>query len=303
VRLLITSDLHLVSAYRACVLAELTSCVAGYDPQGLLVAGDLALPREAEHVLGALRALLPEGPIGVTLGNHDFWVRGGGDQTSRSLDEIIERYWAEPAKRFGIVLLDRENLVLHDLTVCGAYGHYDLGFAVPKLTYAGITVHDFDYLAGRLPVPSRLRWRDFDQMPPHLDPRDLAHSEVMGLERRLAEANGAPVWVVLHTPPFEELIGLPGPPVAPAGEPPLHAFFRAYLGNRSMGDLLFRQRSRLSGIFCGHTHRPTGLVDFGGFIGINIGSDYGLPRACLLDSAAGTVTRVLPGIRPGLTDP
>ncbi|HZC59535.1 MAG TPA: metallophosphoesterase family protein, partial [Chthoniobacterales bacterium] len=90
--------------------------------------------------------------------------------------------------------------------------------------------------------------------------------------------------VVLHTPPLEALLGVP-PRTRQLLErsPSIYAFFRAYLGNRAMGDLLQEVRSSLAAVVCGHTHRPAGPLCLNGSdtIGINVGSDYGAPKAAL----------------------
>ncbi len=291
-RLLITADLHLVQAYRERVLGELASRIKLYRPDGLLIAGDLSTPAEAARSLQAIRSLLPQKPIGLALGNHDFWVRPA--RQCGSLAEVVDEYWANPAFQEGVTLLDRENLALDGFTVCGGYGHYDLGFATPGLRYASREVRQEDYLSGRPPVRTNLRWQDFDRLPSGIDLLEVARAEVAALEKRLAEANGTRLWAILHTPPLEELLGLPKLETTGADEHSVYAFFRAYLGNRLMGESLIAQDSRLRGIFCGHTHRPTELVDFGAFRGINIGSNYGQPRACLLDSDSEAITRIDP---------
>jgi Icc-related predicted phosphoesterase len=86
----------------------------------------------------------------------------------------------------------------------------------------------------------------------------------------------------LHTPPFEQLLGVP--PVSalpPNTQPTAYAFFRAYLGNRSMGKLLRESQCNLVAVACGHTHRAAGPMDLGSTVAINIGSDYGMPKAAL----------------------
>jgi hypothetical protein len=98
--------------------------------------------------------------------------------------------------------------------------------------------------------------------------------------------------VVVHTPPFERLLGLPVSDLEPEKEPSIYAFFRAYLGNRSLGEMLLSHKDGIRGLFCGHTHRATELVDLDRFRGINIGSDYGDVRACLLETDSEEIKRI-----------
>jgi Icc-related predicted phosphoesterase len=48
-----------------------------------------------------------------------------------------------------------------------------------------------------------------------------------------------------------------------------------------MGHLLKEADNNLVAVVCGHTHRTAGPINLGSAIGINIGSDYGAPKAAL----------------------
>jgi Icc-related predicted phosphoesterase len=138
-----------------------------------------------------------------------------------------------------------------------------------------------------------MRWRDFQLMPSGLHPREVALEQVEGMKRRLSESGASRVIAVLHTPPFEELLGVPTVNDMLSGSPPsVYAFFRAYLGNRSMGAALWESRHKLAGMVCGHTHRRAGPINLGGMIGINIGSDYGDPQAALFSSDSSRFERL-----------
>jgi 3',5'-cyclic AMP phosphodiesterase CpdA len=162
-KLLVTSDLHLVRVWRPIVLAALTRWVREASPDALLIAGDIAVAAEADTVLRELRQLFPHGPILIALGNHDFW--GGAANGCSTLEATIERFWQTPARRYNVMLLDQENFYSEELGFVGGYGHYDLGFAVPALRYHGKIVSRDHYLRGRPPIETPLRWRDFDWMP------------------------------------------------------------------------------------------------------------------------------------------
>ena len=158
------------------------------------------------------------------------------------------------------------------------------------LAYDGVRVTEEDYLRGSPSISSPMRWRDFQLMPRGLHPREIALEQVLGMKARLSEPGASRFIAVLHTPPFEELLGLPpvGLPAvdhAQAASPPsVYAFFKAYLGNRSMGTALWQSRHKIVGVVCGHTHRRAGPISLGGMTGINIGSDYGDPQAALFSS-------------------
>jgi hypothetical protein len=291
VRLLVTSDLHLVQRWREIVLSKLAEWIARYRPHGLVIAGDLAIAPEATKSLKFLRDIFPSGPIAVTLGNHDFWSESGTD--CHSLAEVITRWWKPAADQFGVSLLDIENLSLGEVILTGTYGHYDLGFRCPDLRYEGSLVTREHYLAGKPPTATSLRWRDFDHMPPKLDLASVAREQVRDLRVRLRSVREKRAFVVLHTPPFAPLLGIPDISAINLNAPSVYTFFRAYLGNREMGAMLRQEKERIVGVVCGHTHREVSPMDLDGFFGINIGSDYGAPAAYLFETETKLLTKIL----------
>jgi Icc-related predicted phosphoesterase len=291
-KLLATSDLHLVPSWRSRVVKVLHGWIRDHRPDAVLIAGDLAVPAEAKTACSELRRCFPNGPIAVCLGNHDFWVGHSARESCRDLAEVVRRYWMPAVEAQEIVLLDCENGRLDGLTICGGYGHYDLGFSIPDLAFNGARVEQRHYLSGRPPVPTRLRWRDFELMPRGSELPDVAQEQISRMGTRLVEAGAGPIIAVVHTPPFESLLGLPPSESLDRSGPTIYAFFRAYLGNRGMGQLLERHRRRLLGVVCGHTHRASGPLDLGGYFGVNVGSDYGRPRACLIDPKEHSVVRI-----------
>ncbi len=294
-KILFTADLHLLRATQDRILQRLRVWIVRCRPDAVVVAGDLSSAPQAEETLTKIRGCFPEGPLAVCLGNHDFWLHDGARNECHALSAVIDRYWIPPAKSFNIVLLDVENLSLQDITIVGGYGHYDLGFAVPDLAYGGVRVTEEDYLRGSPFTGSPMRWRDFQLMPGGLHPREVAREQVQGMKTRLSESGASRVIVVLHTPPFEELLGLSTVNDMRSDPPPsVYAFFRAYLGNRSMGAALWESRQKIVGVVCGHTHRRAGPVNLGGMTGINIGSDYGDPQAALFSSDSNRFERLPP---------
>jgi hypothetical protein len=242
---------------------------------------------EADTALRELRRVFPLGPIIIALGNHDFW--GGAVAGCRTLGATVERFWQAPAKRYSVTLLDQENFYSEELVFVGGYGHYDLGFAAPGLRYQGKLVTREHYLRGRPPIETRLRWRDFDWMPGATDVLKIARDEVEAVQSRILATGSRRIFVTLHTPPFEELLGVPDASTLDPEDPPIRAFFRAYLGNRDMGEMLRLHSERMAGVVCGHTHRAVGPADLGGFAGFNVGSDYGRPRGFIVDTKEATM--------------
>lgn len=284
-RILFTADLHLLRATRDQTLKRLQLWIAVCKPEALVVAGDLSSASKAEEVFAALRTCFPEGTIAVCLGNHDFWLHDSVRSDFNSLEEVIASFWEPAAELFEVTLLDVTNCRLGKLSLIGGYGHYDLGFSVPNLQYDGVYVNERHYLSGKPPFDTPMQWRDFQLMPERLDLAEVASKQVERMRTRLLANSEEAVIAVLHTPPYEELLGTP--PLTPftrdyTASP--YAFFRAYLGNRAMGELLDTFKDRLQAVVCGHTHRMAGPMDLGGIVGVNVGSDYGDAKAVLYDS-------------------
>ncbi|MBV8224965.1 MAG: metallophosphoesterase [Verrucomicrobia bacterium] len=294
-RILFTADLHLVPGTHERVRLKVREWIALYEPEVLVVAGDLSTAPDGERTLRDLRHLFPDGRIAVCMGNHDFWLPDLVRGECRSLSEVIERFWEPAARKFDVTLLDSENVCLPGLAIVGGYGHYDLGFAIPGLSYDGIPVTEADYKRGWVGSKPTLRWRDCELMPGNSHPGQVATEQVAGVQRRLAAVEDRRVIVVLHTPPFEALLGVP--PIDShvlRGPPSVYAFFRAYLGNRSMGEFLEKEQGKVAAVLCGHTHRQAGPLTLTGLraLGINVGSDYGAPRAVLFESELNQFERV-----------
>jgi 3',5'-cyclic AMP phosphodiesterase CpdA len=272
------------------VLSQLAEWITKHRPDALVIAGDLSVAPESINALRHLRTIFPDGPIALTLGNHDFWLEPGNG--CRSLADVIDRWWRPAAKRFGVTLLDLDTLALGEVTLVGGYGHYDLGFRCPELRYDGTLVTRQDYLAGKPPTATPLRWGDFSRMPPHMDLALVAQEQVRDLRARLRLVAEKRALLVVHTPPFAALLGIPDISAVNLEEPSVYAFFRAYLGNEQMGAMIRQERERIIGVVCGHTHREVPPVDLGGFFGINIGSDYGEPAGYLFETQTGRMTKI-----------
>jgi Icc-related predicted phosphoesterase len=293
VKILFTADLHLLRATREGILLKVREWISFSEPDCVVIAGDIANASQAFEALGEIRRSIPGTPIAICLGNHDFWLHEDARNECCGLSDVIDRYWARAAREFDILLLDRENLRIGKVTIAGGYGHYDFGFAIPGLAYRGVLVTEEDYLRGYPFANSSLRWRDFQLMPPGLHPRTVASEEVRGVTARLRAAGDSALIIALHTPPFEELLGIPTPREFTAESPPSeYAFFRAYLGNRAMGAALLVAKDTLQAVVCGHTHRQAGPLKLDGVVGINIGSDYGHPKAALYTSDTMTMERL-----------
>ncbi len=272
-RLLFLADLHLLPDYVLTMTAQLEEVAREVRPDGVIIAGDLSECHLAEESCARLRALFPERPIAVTLGNHDYWIRDRPLE-STTLPRILFEYWEPAARRQGIHLLDLANLDLGPVVVCGAYAHFDLGHAQPGLIWNGKPVTDLHYATALLPGDTKVYWSDMLYMPRVEGDAAIARRELAGFATRYtaAVAEGKPVLCALHTVPFSSLNGHRDPP----GD--IGWFRRAYSGNAAIGRWLTAQPVLPALVVCGHTHCPVPLQSIAGMPCINLGSDYGRLR-------------------------
>ncbi len=137
-KILITADLHLNIPARhprtgRTAFEVFAQEVKAHRPDAVVIAGDLGIPHRAQEWMAALRGAIGSLPFAFCLGNHDLWANPADHAKFVTLTQIAEAYWLPAAKMYNAVLLDFENAYWDDFTVCGGYGHFDLGLAEPDL--------------------------------------------------------------------------------------------------------------------------------------------------------------------------
>ena len=213
-KILFTADLHLNIVSRSPrtgrtafdVFAEVIELE---NPDAVVVAGDIGTPTQSARHLVALRNAVGDRLLAITLGNHDFWLDSTEHTQFSNLNQVVTRYWREPARDVGAVLLDLENAIVGDLAIVGGYGHFDLGLAEPSLHVGGVEVTEEVYLSGGM---DGLYWRDFRYIPNCATRiQEEARAQAEGLAARMdaAIAAGKRLLIATHTCPWRELNGHP----------------------------------------------------------------------------------------------
>ena len=281
-KILFTADLHL--NIPACsqrtgrtafeVFAEV---VEQENPEVVVVAGDIGTPTHSDRHLAAIRNVVGSRLLALTLGNHDFWLGNLEHAQFSNLDQIVTRFWQDPVREVGAVLLDRENVDLGNFAVVGSYGHFDLGLAEPNLHVGGKLITKSIYLSGGV---GRLYWNDFRDIP-NCSTRMQAEAreQAAGLASRMDEAisAGKRLLVATHTCPWRELNG--------------HALrgnefdiLAAYSGNSLIGKELEKRGRSVEFLMCGHTHMPVRERKIHTIPCLNVGTDYGVFRGVIYDT-------------------
>jgi len=283
-KILFTADLHL--NIPACsprtgrnafdVFGEV---VAEENPEIVVVAGDIGSPKHSARHLAAIRNSIGERILAITLGNHDFWLDSVGHAQYSCLDQVVTRYWQEPARDVSAVLLDRENADLGEFVIVGGYGHFDLGLAEPDLQVNGRHVTEEIYLSGGM---DGLFWNDFRFIPncaTRVQAEAIEQAAGIALRMDKAISAGKRLLLAIHTCPWNQLNGHPLNGSA-------SDILQAYSGNSILGKEIEKRAGSVDFLMCGHTHMPVTERKIHGIPCLNVGTDYGFFRGVVYDAAS-----------------
>ena len=280
--ILFTADLHLNIPARSprtgrTALDALAEVIELENPDVIVVAGDIGTPTQSARHLVALRNAVGGRLLAITLGNHDFWIDSTGHAQFSNLNQVVTRYWREPARDVGAVLLDLETAIVGDLAIVGGYGHFDFGLAEPNLHVRGRRITEDIYLSGGM---NGLFWNDFRYIPNcGTRVREEAKEQASGLASRMdaAISAGKRLLVAVHTCPWRELNGHP----LRGNESDILA---AYSGNSLLGKEIERRAGHVDFLVCGHTHVPVPEQELHSIRCLNVGADYGRFRGVIYDA-------------------
>jgi 3',5'-cyclic AMP phosphodiesterase CpdA len=234
VKVAFTSDLH-VPITPVERVAGLMKEIAAYQPDAVVVAGDLAeTPRDLDRCLQTLR----EGvscPVCVLAGNHDLWAHPPYDS---------QRLWKEhlPAAvaAAGCRWLEGSGFVVGDTAVVGTIAWYDYSAAGPsvKATALKFAQNKMHYNADAL----RIDWSWSD---PEFS-MSVSNPFLTTLARLQSEEAVRHIVVVTHVPLLEEQM-------CRKPDNAEWAFSNAYFGNLTLGRRVL-DYPKVSHIISGHTH-------------------------------------------------
>ena len=277
-----TADLHLNIPARSprtgrTAFEVFAEVIELENPDAVVVAGDIGTPTQSARHLVALRNAVGGRLLAITLGNHDFWIDSTGHAQFSNLNQVVTRYWREPARDVGAVLLDLETAIVGDLAIVGGYGHFDFGLAEPNLHVRGRRITEDIYLSGGM---NGLFWNDFRYIPNcGTRVREEAKEQASGLASRMdaAISAGKRLLVAVHTCPWRELNGHP----LRGNESDILA---AYSGNLMLGNEIKKRGASIDFLACGHTHMRVRERVLHSITSLNLGADYGQFRGVVYET-------------------
>jgi 3',5'-cyclic AMP phosphodiesterase CpdA len=235
VKLAFTADLHLPITADA-VIIELAREIAAYQPQALVVAGDVSESlTDFNRGLQLLREQVSV-PIWVLAGNHDVWARPPHDSR-----QLWQEQLPKAVSAAGCHWLESTSFGLSGVAVTGTIAWYDYSAADPsvKASRLEFAQQKFHYNADALRIDWEWSDPEFAERVcvPFLSQLDLLQSDPA--VRRIV--------VATHMPLVEDQMH------REAGDP-RWAFSNAYFGNLSLGQKVLT-RHKVSHLISGHTHR------------------------------------------------
>jgi 3',5'-cyclic AMP phosphodiesterase CpdA len=257
-RLAWLSDLHLDFLDSDAEVAALCRGVAGLDPDGVLISGDIGNAATLEHNLRLLETHLRR-PVYFVLGNHDFYG-GSISGVRREVEALCARStWLHWLPAAGLVPLGNDTwLVGHDSWGDGRLGS---GSHSPFILNDYYCIRDFQGL-------SIGNW--FERMAALGDEAAAFLRDILprGFESRRR------MILVTHVPPFREAAWHLGRPSDDAAAP--HFCCKA-VGDVLVDVMTMRPECAMT-VLCGHTHSP-GVVQVLPNLEVRTaGAEYGSPR-------------------------
>jgi hypothetical protein len=232
-RLAVTADLHLPIT-PASVIANLAREIAAFEPDALVVAGDVgeSMP-DVERCLTILKDLVAC-PVLVIAGNHDLWARSAPSQ------RLWQERLPEAVERVGCTWLEGKAFVRDGVAVAGTIAWYDYSAADPSIQASPRTFAENKRYYNNDAVLIDWPWSDPDFAAA------VAAPFLETLDRLESDPAVKQTVVVTHVP-LLELQMCRRPHDRDWG------FSNAYFGNLTLGRQVLGRR-KVTHVISGHTH-------------------------------------------------
>lgn len=254
-RILCLSDLHInvqPEALESGIVHPFARQVAELaeevNPDVVVLTGDTIVPNTLEHLNSLLRQMFPgDYPVVLTLGNHEFW----GRTFDETLD-VVGKLATFGDERFHY--LDHEsNFVFRNLNFVGGTLFFDGSMRISESQ----KITPWDGWNDWMIKGIEKRYRDFNRFY---------------MERIRQYWNRERINVLCtHHLPHERL----------NGHAPSHYSF--YSGMKDFLSELPHDENTPQYAICGHTHRRVIGEILPGFMGVNVGNDYGKLQHYILE--------------------
>jgi hypothetical protein len=228
-------------------LKQIAARAAEVSPDAVVVTGDTVSPGQVCLLAALLRKLIPAGlPVVVTLGNHEFW----GSTFEDTLAKLKEQTLTDP-----------------DIFFLDLIGAVELG----GVNFVGGTL----FFDGSMRIRDNQRvdewdgWQDWRIID--IESRYLEFNAYYADMIRAKMKPGMPTALCTHHVPHRLLNG---------HAPSQYSF---YTGMKDLVHELPFDPLFSNYLICGHTHRRVIGEVVPGFMGVNVGSDYGELKTFVLE--------------------
>ncbi len=248
IKLFCISDLHLTQEDVVNVvdcqrfspfLAQIREQVAAVNPDVIILTGDTVSPAQVRLLSPLAQRLFPDGlPVILTLGNHEFW--------GRTFEDTLEKLKAQ--------ISDNRNVFFLDLI-------------------GGVVLDGVNFVGGTLFFDGSMRIKESQRVDDWGGWQDW---RITDIETRYLDINRYYVDMIkskMRSGMSTVLCTHHVPHVRLNGHEPGHYSF--YTGMKDLVRELPFNALFSNYLICGHTHRRVIGEIIPGFIGVNVGSDYG----------------------------
>ncbi len=268
-RIAVTSDIHFHPPWYDRI-KRFADLLQEQKPDLLVLAGDIGEP--VEMFTRGLKVFQPVCEQRAALaGNHDVWHR----DSSYTSQELWESRLEETARELGYHWLDRENVVIGSIGICGSIAWYDYSGKHPE-----INLTDDEYEMLKPLITNDGRYVDW----PWTD-REFARRVTAEICARLDALESDPritdIVALTHVPIFS---GPQSQALSPAN---------AYYANLALGEAV-RQYEKVRVVLSGHVHlgleREIPRGNLPPMRAYTNPADYGQPAALLVETETWQVT-------------
>lgn len=219
-------------------------------------------------------------PVVFCSGNHDLWTQSKNINSWQIYRELLPKI----AEKTHSIYLDESSFYINNTAIVGTYGHYDYSLAEENISIDGKKLCEEDFKRKLFIIKSKHRmllWNDKIYLRFKEDDKRVCSSILKGFEARLKHAieKRDRIIVISHTIPRKEMNA------HRFKKNPETKFFSAFSGTKKLSEIVekYNKNHKIILFVSGHTHLPVEYTIINEIAYVNIGGDYGDPKAFIFE--------------------